>query len=164
MNNSPRSVVFRLTLLILATCALSFAWDSHRNKGLQSVTGSVVKVRLVGGGNGGDFKEFTIRYTLHGRSREFTARRGILDAMGSLRDLGRDDRVLVAADPNPPYRAVFDTVNARYGVTLCFVSLGLIFGAAVLFLAFTGRLSPGQSNGDNNQEIGLGRNSGGPSL
>lgn len=141
MKNSPRAVIIRLSILLLLSCIAAFAWEASRNSGLQPVTGHVVKVKQVFAGRGGDYEEFTIRYRLHGKDYYFVTRRGILDALGDLQDLQRGDSVPLAASTKPPYRAILDTFNGRYGITLCFLVLAGIFFVVVAASALTGRLS-----------------------
>jgi hypothetical protein len=125
----------------LITCAITFGWETSRDSRLQRVTGDVVKVENVFAGNGGDSKKFTIRYSMRGRDYYLVTRRGILDSLGALRGLQRGDRVPLAANPDPPHRAILDTLSGRYGITLCFVALAAIFFVAIVTAMATGRVS-----------------------
>jgi len=142
MSNAPRAVVTRIAILLLLTCAGSFAWETANNAGAQHVIGKVVGVRQVLAGRGGDSKEFTIRYRWQGKAHDLVTRRGILDAFGTLSELKMGDSVGLAVRPDAPDRAMLDTVSGRYGITLSFAALTAIFVGALAFLAFTGRLPP----------------------
>jgi len=140
MGNSPRAVIARIAILLLVTCAASFAWETANNAGAQHVIGTVVHVRPVLAGRGGDNEEFTIRYRWHGQAHALVTRRGIVDALGSLRGLKMGDSMGLAVHPDAPDRAVLDTLSGRYGITLSFAVLSAVFAVAMAILAFTGRL------------------------
>jgi len=141
MSNSPRAALTRIAFLLLLTCTASFIWESNRNAGLQHVEGQVVAVRHVLAGKGGDSKEFTIRYRWQGQTHDLVTRRGILDALGTLRELKTGDRVSLALRPSTPSQAILDTLSGRYPLTLSLVTLGSVFLAALAFMAMTGRLA-----------------------
>lgn len=126
MDPSPRAALTRVLVLLMLVVLVSFAWESWRNVGMHPATGEVVKVRQVVGSRGGDGEEFTIRYQAGGEDRYLITRRGILDSLGSLRNLGRGDSVPVEVNSAPPYRAEIDTLTGRYGVTLCFAVLAAL--------------------------------------
>ena len=134
MNASPRAVIARLSILLLAVCALSFGWEATKNSGLKRMSGCVVRVKRAFGGRAGDNREFTIRYRLKGKDYYLVTRRGILDSLGSLRGLQPGDNVPLAVSPNPPHSAVLDTLNGRYEITLCFALLAAVYGIVVFFL------------------------------
>ncbi len=143
MAGPGKAALIRIAILLLATCAGAFFWEHARTRGFVHRTGEVVAVHRVLAGRGGDGEAFTIRYRVGGASHQFTTRRGILDHLGALSGLARGDRVPVAADPDPPYHAVLDTVTGRYGLTLTFGALAVIFGGVLGILALRGRGSPG---------------------
>lgn len=139
MNASPRAAIIRLSILLLVVCAGSFGWERANHSGLQPTTGEVIAVRQVFAGKGGDSKEFTIRYHWQNEDYRLVTRRGILDALGGLRGLRRGDTVPLALNPEAPHSAVLDTVTGRYGGTLCFVTLAVVYFLVVLVLAMKGK-------------------------
>ena len=146
MSNAPRAVITRIAILLLITCTASFAWETARNAGAQHVIGTVVHVRPVLAGRGGDNEEFTIRYRWHGQTHALVTRRGILDALGALRGLKTGDSVGLAVRPDAPDRAVLDTLSGRYGITLSFAVLSAVFAVAMTIMAFAGRLTSSDEN------------------
>lgn len=131
MNTIPRGAKIRLSVLLIAACLTAFAWEASNNAGSRHVAGVVVKVENVLAGKGGDSKEFTVRYTMQGRNYYLVSRRGILDSLGSLRNLQRGDRVPLVVSAGPPFKAGFDTLSGRYPITLCFLALSAVFFAVV---------------------------------
>jgi hypothetical protein len=123
----------------------AFAWEASNDARSRHVTGDVVKVEQVLAGKGGDSKEFTVRYTMQGKNYYLVARRGILDSLGSLRNLQRGDRVPLVVSAGPPVKAGFDTLSGRYPITLCFVALSAVFLAVMIIPLLTGSRSPPQS-------------------
>jgi len=141
MNTIPRSAILRLSILLLATCAAAFAWEASTNAGSRHVTGCVVKVEHVFARKGGDSQAFTVRYNVQGKNYFLVSRRGIVDSLGSLRNLQRGDRVPLAVSATPPFKAVFDTLSGRFPITLCFVVLTAVFFVAAAIPMLTGRRS-----------------------
>jgi hypothetical protein len=143
MTTIPPTVKIRLSVLLLAACTAAFTWESFIHSGYRHVTGEVVKVEHVFAGKGGDSKAFTVRYAIRDENYYFVSRRGILDSLGSLRNLRQGDRVPIAVRPAPPFKAVFDTLSGRYPITLCFVALTVVFLTVMVIPATTGaRSSP----------------------
>lgn len=126
MDPSPRAALTRVLVLLLLVGLVSFGWQSWRNADMHPATGQVIKVRQTVGSRGGDSKEFTIRYHAGGEDRYLTTRRGILDSLGALRNLGRGDSVPLEVSAGPPYRAELGTFTGRYGTTLCFLVLAAL--------------------------------------
>lgn len=145
MNTIPLAVKIRLSVLLLAACIAAFAWESCIHSGYRRVSGDVVKVEHVFAGKGGDSKAFTVRYTMRGKNYYFVSRRGILDSLGSLRNLRQGDRVPLAVSPTPPFKAVFDTLSGRYPITLCFLALTAVFLTVLVKPTRTGPRSPPRS-------------------
>jgi hypothetical protein len=138
MNTIPRAAKMRLLVLLLAACITAFVWEASKGAGSRHVTGYVVKVEQVLAGKGGDSKEFTVRYAVQGENYYLVTRRGILDSLGSLRNLQRGDLVPLVVSADPPFKAAFDTLSGRYSITLCFVTLSAVFLTVMIIPMLTG--------------------------
>jgi len=145
MNPSMRNVVIRLSILLLVTFVITFAWEMSRNAGLKPVSGYVIKVENVFSSKGGDTKEFTIRYSFQGEKYYLVTRRGIIDSLSGLHDLKRGDSISLAVNPEKPDNALLNTFNSLYAITLCFVVLSAVFFVVIIVLALRGRLSSSRS-------------------
>jgi len=127
-----------MSVLLIAVSLVSLFWEASRDSGRVPSTGTVVKVRRGVGGNGGDGLVFTIRYRIDGERHYLVMRRGILDAFGTFAELSAGDSVPLEVRPTPPYSATVDTLTGRYGITLCFAALTLVFWTVVALVRFTG--------------------------
>jgi hypothetical protein len=142
MSNSPRAALARIFILLLVCCISAFAWEQHTVSGMQQITGTVISVKPVLAGKGGDHREFTIRYLWQGKAHVLITRRGIIDALGTLKNLSAGEHVALAIQPASPERAMLDTISNRYLLTLCFAILTIIFGTVVAIMVVKGRLPP----------------------
>ncbi len=135
--------MIRTAILLLVTCVGAFAWEHARTSGFVHRTGEVVAVHRVLAGRGGDGEAFTIRYRVGGASHQFTTRRGSLDHLGARAGWREATWCRWRWIPRRPQRAVLDTVTGRYGLTLTFGALAVIFGEREASSALRGRRSPG---------------------
>ena len=131
-----------LRILILLTVVMAFAaiWEFSKNQWLSPVTGTVIEVRKVISGGKGDSREFVIEYLFNGERYVLVTRRGIIDSLGSFCCLTVGDPVPLATDRTEPSRAILDSLNARYPVTLMIGMLTLTFLLAMLMVAARSRV------------------------
>lgn len=126
MKTSMAAAKVRVLILLLAVCAAAFAWETTRNTQMQPVTGRVI---------GEVYKGYSVAYKVQEQSYQFETRIGIVDSIGGLRSLPLNAAVPVLVNPDKPYVALINTVNGRYGLTLTFVSLLLLFAMVMLIVA-----------------------------
>lgn len=123
MKASMRAAMMRICILLLIVCAAAFAWEASRNADMQPVTGRVI---------GKVYKGYTIGYQVQQQSYQLETRIGVLDLVGGLGSLSTGAEVPLLADPQKPYVSLINTLNGRYGITLTFVALMLLFVVAML--------------------------------
>lgn len=134
MKALPTAPMLRIFILLSVICAAAFIWETSRNGGLEPVSG-----RVVGMG----YRDCSIRYSVDGQNHQLVTRLGIIDLLGGLRSLNINDPVPVLANPAKPDQAVINTVNGRYGITLTFVTLLLVFVVVIAAsLSRRGRAKP----------------------
>lgn len=132
MSKPMRAAILRIFILLLLVCVGAFAWESARNAKMQPVTGQVL---------GTVYKGYIIGYKVQGQSYQLETRIGVMDALTGLGLLTAGATVPILVDPEQPYVALINTGNGRYGITLAFVFLLLIFMLVVLLSAMKTRLA-----------------------
>jgi len=139
----PRGAVIRALMLLILAWAGAGLWEYSQQRDYRGTEGEVGRVERVFAGRSGDDRAFTIRYGWQERIYRITTGRGVIDSLGAFRNLDRGDVVPLAVDPDRPSRAVLDTFNARYPITLSITAFaGIVFATGGL-LVLTGRLRLG---------------------
>lgn len=123
MKVNMRAALMRICILLLIVCAAAFAWEASRNAGMQPVTGRVI---------GKIYKGYTIGYQVQQQSYQLETRIGVLDLVGGLGFLSAGAEVPLLVNSKSPYDALINTLSGRYGITLTFAALMLLFVVAML--------------------------------
>ena len=90
---------------------------------MQPVTGQVI---------GTVYKGYTIGYQLQEQHYQFETRIGIFDSLGDLGSLSPGDKIPLLVNPASQREPVINTLNGRYGMTLSFVMLLLLFSVIMV--------------------------------
>ncbi len=125
MNASVRGAITRIFILLLFVCAGTYAWEASRNSDMQPTTGQVI---------GTVYKGYTIGYQLQEQNYQFETRIGIVDFIGGLRSLSPGEKVPLLVNPASNHEPLINTLNGRYGMTLTFVTLLLLFALTLVIL------------------------------
>lgn len=129
-KREPRRVIRegmrRAQAILVIFVVVVVGWEYVRQLGYERAEGLVVGVRTVVPGRAGDNREFTIRYQWRGEDHVVDVRRGIIDALGQLSDLKAGDRVALALHPKRPEKAIIDTFNQRYGISLSAIAMAVV--------------------------------------
>lgn len=128
MKASVRAAMRRIFFLLLIVCVAAFAWEKSRNSNLQPVAGQVI---------GTVYKGYTIGYQLQEQHYQFETRIGIFDSLGDLRSLSPGDKIPLLVNPASQHEPVINTLNGRYGITLSFAMLMLLFFVIMVRSAVT---------------------------
>ena len=135
MKTISRAAYIRISVMFLAVCLGSLAWETSRNSGLVSVKGEIVRSEYIYGK-----KVYTVRYSMDGNLQSTTSRIGILDLLRGMGRLRVGDRLPMAVSREPGGRSVPDTLTGRYGITLSIFVLAALFFLATGWAIFKGRL------------------------
>lgn len=131
MSPSSQAARTRIIILIVVICLATFAWETFRANELQPASGVISETIYRG---------YTIKYQIRGESYSYSTRVGVLDSfIGKLRGLPVGARVPLLVIPEDPGRTTLDTLNARYGLSISFLALFLIF---LLFVILKGFRAP----------------------
>lgn len=130
MKASMRGAITRIVILLLFICAGSFAWEASRNSDMRPVTGQVI---------GTVYKGYRISYELQEQRYQFETRFGIVDLASGLRSLKLGDPIPLLVDPAQGHAELINTLNGRYGITLSFAALLLLFIVGVLLWVMRGK-------------------------
>lgn len=117
-----KTALIRMFILLLIVCAVAFAWEFSKNSNLQPATGRVIAH---------EYRDYTIRYSVLGKSYQFVTRRGLLDFLGDLKSLQLGDEVPVLVSSESPHKSVVNTLSGQYGITLTFATLMLLFAVVI---------------------------------
>ena len=135
MKTISQAAYTRISVMLLAVCLGSLAWETSLNSDLVSITGEIVRSEYIYGK-----KVYTVRYSMDGNLQSTTSRIGILDLLRGMGRLRVGDRLPMAVSREPGGRSVPDTLTGRYGITLSFFVLAALFFLATGWAIFRGRL------------------------
>lgn len=128
MSPPSQAARTRIIILIVLVCLATFAWEAFRAHELQQTSGVISETIYRG---------YTIEYQISGQSYSYSTRVGVLDSfVGELRGLPVGARVPLLVIPGDPGRTTLDTLYARYGLSISFLALFLIFFLFVILKGF----------------------------
>ena len=78
------------------------------------------------------YKGYTIDYQVQQQIYQFETRIGVVDLLAGLGSLSTGAEVPLLVNLDNPHAALINTLNGRYGITLTFVALMLLFVVIML--------------------------------